>query len=342
MRPFLFLVAFFTTFVCAEDMALPVEEAALRTVTAEQVFDGTLEAVNQSTVSAQTNGRIIELPFDVNDYVEKGEVIVRFRDTEQSARVEAARGNLKEAEARYNEAEAEFQRVSDVHEKGLISAAALDSARANLNAARAKREAAQANLKQAEEALEQTVVRAPYAGIVVERHVELGELATVGKPLMTGLSLEHLRAIVDVPQSFIEKVRTHQSADVILPDGKRIPVNSLRIFPGADPGTHTFRVRAQLPVGQHGVYPGMLVKVAFAAGEKQQLTVPTEAVVRRSEITAVYVQDNNGNLSLRAIRVGRPTADERIPVLAGLQPGEKVATDPIEAGIRLKQNAVEQ
>jgi RND family efflux transporter MFP subunit len=310
-------------------------------VSADQIFDGTLEAVNQSTVSAQTSGRIIELPFDVNDYVDKGEVIVRFRDTEQRARVEAAQSNLEEAQARFSEAKAEFERVSDVHKKGLLSAAQLDRARANLNAARAKREAATANLKQSEEALEQTVVRAPYAGIVVERHVELGELATVGKPLMTGLSLEHLRAVVDVPQSFIEKVRSHKSAYVILPDKERLEVTQLSIFPNANPGTHTFRVRAQLPEGQHNVYPGMLVKVAFVVGEKQELTVPLNAVVKRSEVTAVYIQDESGNLSFRAIRVGRPTSDNRVPVLAGLEPGERVVTDPVNAGIRLKREVAE-
>ncbi|MBN1379367.1 MAG: efflux RND transporter periplasmic adaptor subunit [Gammaproteobacteria bacterium] len=341
MRFFVLSVLLVTSLSFADDAALPIETATLRTVTAEQIFDGTLEAVNRSTVSAQTGGRIIELPFDVNDYVEKGAVIVRFRDTEQRARFDAAKSNLNEAEVRYAEADKEFKRISDVQKKGLLSVAALDTARANLDAARAKRDAAQANLKQAEEALEQTVIRAPYAGIVVERHVELGELATVGKPLMTGLSLEHLRAVVDVPQTFIDKVRAQQAAAVILPDGQRVAVENLRIFPNADPATHTFRVRAQLSVGEHGVYPGMLVKVAFAVGEKQELTVPADAVVRRSEVTAVYVRDESGDLSLRAIRAGHPTADNRIAVLSGLQPGDQVVIDPINAGIQLKQKVAE-
>jgi multidrug efflux pump subunit AcrA (membrane-fusion protein) len=85
----------------------------------------------------------------------------------------------------------------------------------------------------------------------------------------------------------------------------------------------------------------MLVKVAFAIGELQELTVPAEAVVRRSEVTAVYIQNEKGELFLRPIRIGRITADQRIPVLAGLQAGEQVITDPIAAGIQLKQRAAE-
>ncbi len=342
MRLIIVLSLFTALPLFAEDRQLPVEISELRTATSEYIFDATLEAEYQSTVSAQTSGRIVELPFDINDYVKKGEVIVRFRDTEQRASVKAAQANLNEAAAREIEASSEFERISDVHKKGLISAAALDRAKANLNAAVARRESVQANLKRAEEAFEQTVVRAPYAGIVVERHVQLGELATPGTRLMSGLSLEHLRAIVDIPQSFIDKIRANSSATLILPNQQRLAIERLRIFPTADPATHTFRVRAQLPEGQHGVYPGMLVKIAFAVGEKQELTVPADAVVQRSEVTAVYIQSESGEISFRAIRIGRKTADDRILVLAGLQPGERVITDPESAAIQLKQRAVAQ
>ena len=342
MRLIITLSLFIALPLFAADRQLPVEISEMRTTTSEYIFDATLEAVNQSTVSAQTSGRIVELPFDINDYVKKSEVIVRFRDTEQSASVNAARANLGEAAARETEARSEFKRVSDVHKKGLISSAAMDRTEANLNAAIARKKSAQASLNRAEEALEQTVVRAPYAGIVVERHVQMGELATPGARLMTGLSLEHLRAIVDIPQSFMDKIRANSTATLILPNQQRLAVERLRIFPTADPTTHTFRIRAQLPEGQHGVYPGMLVKIAFAVGEKQELTVPANAVVQRSEITAIYIQSQSGEISFRAIRTGHKTADDRIPVLAGLKPGERVITDPESAAIQMKQKAVAQ
>ena len=342
MRFFILVLLFISHSIHAEEQQLPVETAALEAVAEEYIFDATLEAQNKSTVSAQTSGRIIELPFDINDYVRKGDVIIRFRDTEQTARAKAAKANLSEAKARVNEADSEFKRISDVHKKGHVSIATLDRAKANLNAATARRDAAQASLKQAEEILEQTVIRAPYAGIVVERHVEIGELATPGTRLMTGLSLEHLRAIVDVPQSFIKDIRANPSAELILPDKQRLAIETLRIFPTADPATHTFRIRALLPEGQHGVFPGMLIKIAFKVGEKQVLTIPAEAIVQRSEVTAIYILSNTGDISFRAIRAGHSTANDRILVLAGLEPGEQVITKPDLAAIQLKQEATKQ
>lgn len=316
---------------------LPTAEARVATVNAEQVLDGLVEAVNRSTVSAQISARVIELPFDVDDYVEQGEVIVRFRDTQQKARLEQARANLEEARAQLTQAQSQYQRFRSLRDKQLVSKSQMDEARSAFDSARARASAAEAAVDEAREQLEHTVVKAPYSGIVVERHVELGETASMGQPLMTGLSLEHLRAAVEVPQQHIGAVREHQAARVILPDGRSLEATALRIFPYASDQTHTFRVRASLPEGRHGVYPGMLVKVAFVSGRRDQLMVPAEAVVRRSEVTAVYVVDGDGGVHFRQIRVGTADADGQVPVLAGLEAGESVVTDPVAAAVALKE-----
>lgn len=327
-KVFLLLASLLAPAVSAGE--LPTAIAREESRVAEHRLDGVVEAVNRATVSAQTSGRIIELPFDVDDYVEKGEVIVRFRDAEQRARFEQARAALAEARARHTEAEADLKRIREIYQQQLVSRADLDRAQADFTAAQARLEAARAALKAAEEQLEQTVVRAPYSGIVVERHVEVGELATIGKPLMTGVSLEDLRVLVEVPQSLIAGIRERRAAAVILPDDTRLEAASLRIYPYADAATHTFRVRINLPPGQHGVYPGMLVKAVFPGEQRLTLTVPSEAVARRGEVTAVYVQDGQGRLHFRQIRTGRETGG-RTEVLAGLVPGERVLTDTVAA-----------
>jgi len=321
----------------ARAAGLPGATARLETVVREQRLDGVIEAVNRSTVSAQTTGRIVELPYDVDDYVEKGAVIVRFRNNEQQARLERAQANLQEAQAGLAQAEAEYRRIRSVYDKNLVSKSEMDRARAAYESARARVEASRAALQEAQEQFDHTVVRAPYSGIVVARHVEIGETATVGQPLMTGLSLEHLRAVVEVPQEYIVALREHRAARVLLPDGSAVEAANLRIFPYANEATHTFRVRVTLPEGQHGVYPGMLVKVAFVKGREQVLLVPGDAVVHRSEVTGVYVRDTDGRLHFRQIRTGTPREDGRVPVLAGLDPGETVITDTVGAAVALKQ-----
>lgn len=314
---------------------MPAVPARMETLSTEHRLDGVVEAVNQATVSAQTSGRITELPFDVDDYVEKGEVIVRFRENEQRARYERTQAALSEARARHAEAKAEFERIQGVYEQRLVSKADMDRAQANFEAAKARLAAAEAALTEAGEQLEQTVVRAPYSGIVVERHVQVGELATVGTPLMTGLSLEHLRVVVEVPQSLIADLRREPVANVVLPDGTTLQAASLRIFPYADAATHTFRVRIELPAGQHGVYPGMLVKAVFAGEQREALLVPEQAVARRGEVSAVYVLEGDGRLHFRQVRTGA-AHDHMIEILSGLEAGENIVTDTVAAAVAWK------
>jgi RND family efflux transporter MFP subunit len=309
-------------------------------VSRETAFDGVIEAVNQSTVAAQTSGRVVELPFDVGDYVEKGAVIVRFTEAEQRARVNALEAAAAETKARLGEAQLAYNRTKEVYAKKLIAKAALDNAAADLDAARARAEAAQAALAEARESLAYTTIRAPYPGIVVARHVQLGETVTPGTPIMTGLSLEHLRAVVEIPQQHIGPLRKHRKARVILADGRSVEASELRIPPSADSATHTFRVLVTLPEGAHDVFPGTLVKVAFVSGEEERLLIPANAVVRRGEVTGAYVVDEKGRVSLRYLRLGTAAADGRVPVLAGLVAGERVATDPIAAGIAYKSQAL--
>jgi len=306
---------------------LTTVSVASERVARERSFDGIVEAERRSTVSAQVAARIEEIPFDVDDYVERGDIIVRFRDQAAAADLKQAEAAAQEARARLEEARSNHTRIQALYEQKRVSSADMDRATADLQSARARVEAADGALLAARERYENTLVRAPFEGIVVERHAELGEMATVGTPLMTGLSLEHLRVVVDVPQSDVGALRGGGEAWVDLPDGKSLPAEHIRIFPYADPATHTFRVRMRLAEGQHGIYPGMWVKVRFHTGEDQVLPVPASAVITRSELTAVYVMGDDGALRLRQVRLGRALPDGRIAVLAGLDAGERVVTD---------------
>ena len=316
--------------------ALELVPIQAQTVAQERQFDGVIEAVNQSTVSSQVVSRIVEINYDVDDLVPKGAVLIRFRDSEQRARLAQAEAGLSEAKARLKEATDEYARVKDIYAKKLVSKAELDKAEASLKAAKARLAAAKAKLEEAQEQLDHTVIKAPYAGLVTQRHVEVGETVGIGQPLMTGLSLETLRAVAHVPQAFVNAVRASGQARVITTNGESISAKSLRIFPYADERTHAFKVRVNLPDGVTGLYPGSFVKVAFVTGEDERLLVPEEAVVRRSELTALYVVDEAGELHFRQIRAGR-RVDGKVEVLAGLESGERVAIDPVAAAIELKQ-----
>jgi len=318
----------------AIEVPFPTLTTAYETAPRERVWDGTVEAVNQATVSAQTSGRVAEILYDVDDFVEAGAPIMRFTDNEQRAALSSARGALQEAEARAAEAESEYQRIATMFENGTVAKARYDQAQANRNAAAARLDSARAGIVNAEEQLQYTIVRAPYAGIVSQRHVQVGELVRPGAALMSGLSLEHVRVVVDVPQSMLEPIREIGKANVYV-DERAIVAESLTFFPVADAATNTFRVRATLPAGSVALYPGTFVKIGFVVGETERLLLPVSAVVQRSELTAVYVVGDD-TVTLRQIRTGRRYG-ERIEVLAGLAPGEVLAADPVAAGVYLQE-----
>jgi RND family efflux transporter MFP subunit len=314
--------------VTLERATAEYESAAL-----ERVFDGTVEAVHQATVSAQTAGRIAEVGYDVDDYVEAGSVLIRFTDVEQRSALRQAEAQLAEARARLTEADEEYRRAQNLRERGLGSQRDLDTALASRKTAAARVASAESAVEAASQQLEYTVVTAPYPGIVTERHIEVGESVAPGQPLMSGLSLDRLRVVVDLPQTVANEVRLDPSAALITGEG-RVEAAEITLFPIADPVTNTFRVRLELPEGQYGLYPGMFVKAAFRMGEAERLMVPTSAVLHRSEVTAVYVIGANG-IRLRQVRTGQSFGNQT-EILSGLSAGEEVALDPVRAGIVVK------
>ncbi|CAA6817507.1 MAG: Efflux transporter periplasmic adaptor subunit [uncultured Thiotrichaceae bacterium] len=336
-----------------------------------KVLNGRIEAVNRSTVSAQTNGSIETLNYDVGDLVEKSAVIARIKSRSQQAGLVQAKASVSEAkasaarakatyrsaQARSEEAASNFQRVKKIYEQKLISrseydrsAAATKSAKAEVGAAKAAYEAtlssvtaAQAGQTQAGEQLGYTEILAPYSGIVIERHVELGEVVSEGKPIMTGISLDQLRVSSDVPQSMINAVRKYKKASVLLPEsGKKSAVTSFTIFPYADSLTNTFKVRAKFPEKMRDVYPGSFVKIAFTIGKKTEITLPESMIVYRGEVTGVYVVDKAGQPLLRQIKLGQRIDNNKIVVLSGLEFGETIAVDPTHATLFLKRAIKQQ
>lgn len=300
-------------------------------------LDGVVEAVHQSTISAQTSGQVEAIYYDVDDLVEKGALLVKLKDTEQQAALRQAEAELRAARALYKDAEKNYRRIRDLYKRKLVAKSDLDSAQASFNAAKAKLDAAQAAVARAREQLSYTRVTAPYTGIVTQRHVQVGEVAHPGTPLMSGISLEQLRVTVDVPQSLVLAIRNRGHAGVELPDGRWFDVKKITVFPFADPATNTFKVRLDLPKGVKNLFPGMLVKSAFETGRIPAVAVPARAVVFRSEVTAVYVMDEDGRLHFRYVRLGGPLGEEYLGVLAGLQPGDRVVLDPVAAGVELKK-----
>ena len=334
MRHLVYLLVLISANAVTAQLPFGLIDVKITTVDEFAVFDGHIEAEQQSTVSAKLAGEIAAIYFDVDDLVEKNAVIIEFKNRGEKAELRAATAKLQEAQAQRQDAEQEFQRTEEVFQKKLVSKAKFDRDKAALHAARARLKAARAKRDAADERYEHTTVRAPYAGIVAQRHVEVGESTTPGQPLMTGYSLDKLRAVANIPQRLVNVIRPLKNADIITTDNQ-FSSSELTFIPHTRTGSHSYETRVRLPAGASGVFPGQFVKVRFATGQRQTIRIPRQAVVYRSEVTGVYVIGDADKVIFRHIRTGRLWKDQ-VEVLSGLAAGEKIANDPIKAGIFLK------
>ena len=314
--------------------ALPTVAVQYRDVPETYSVEGVVEATRQSTVSAQIGGRVKEIFFDVGDTVKKGQVILRIDESEAAQALSGSRAQVMQSQAALQNARANYERARQLFAQKFISQSGLDKAQAEYQIALAQAAASEAGAGQSKIEHGYTSVVAPYGGLVAARHVEVGEMVTVGKPLMTGFDPAQMRVIVNVPQYKLADIGTHPEVAVELPSLKRwTKAASVMVQPVADARTHSTQVRISLSANEAGVYPGMFVRAYFTVGKAKKMLVPLSAVVRRSEVVAVYVAGENGKLELRQVRLGDAAGQNEIEVLAGLNPGERIAVDAVKAGM---------
>jgi len=312
---------------------LPTESVTYHTLPTEIFLDGVVEAINQATLSARTSGEITAVNFDVNQFVQEGQVLLRLKAVRTQSAVIQAKAGEQEAEAYLHQAENEYNRIKRLFAKQMATGSAMDQAQAALTSARARVGAAKAQGASAQDVAGDTIVRAPYSGYVIKRYVEVGETAQVGQPLFTGISLEKLRVRVDIPQNREDAIRQAKTVRILRGEGMpSLTGGAVTIFPYADESSHSFRARIDLPEKDAGVKPGMLVKVAFVTGTINRLLAPVAAVVQRGEITGIYVLGDNNQLRFRSVLTGRLQENGKVELLTGLSAGEKVVLDPVKAG----------
>ena len=318
---------------------------------------GYVVARRQATVSSKITGKVVAVAIEEGQRVERDEVIARLDDTNARAAVAQARAQRAQAEANFTAARVAldnavptFRRNEQQLEKAVISAQEFDTAKASYDAARtgldvAARavDVAQAALAYAERNLEDTVVRAPFAGIVTVKAAQEGEMVSPvsagGGFTRTGIGtivdMDSLEIEVDVSESFINRVRPEQGVTVRLnayPDWD-IPAHVIAIIPTADRAKATVKVRLGLGVKDGRILPEMGVRVAFLndstastpadATAQRAVVVPPEAVQASGDTGVVFVI-SDGRVERRSVRLGAATPAGQF-VLSGLTPGTQLA-----------------
>lgn len=315
---------------------------------AERQWEGVIQAVRQSTVAAQVPGNVTALLVKAGDTVKAGQVLARIDARNTAAGLLRSQADVAQAEAQFNQARMQWERSQQLKAQGFISDAALDSARAQWQAAQAGVASARAGRSQAALAQGFTTVVAPFDGRVLSTHIEMGDLATPGRPMLTLYAPRPLRAVVQVPASQADAVRTAQRVEVEVPaaGGQSAWLKPTQVvaLPGTDPVSQTVEWRLDLP--DVATLPGQTVRVRFAdlqaptaaasriaTSTATPLTVPAQAVLRRGELTAVYVVRGD-RFMLQAVRTGTPASSTGpVTLLSGVRPGDVIAADALKAGL---------
>lgn len=333
-------VAVFTAPGFAQNATTPIPTVVIKAqaIGASFELDGVVQAVKQSTLSAQASGRIATLLVKAGDKVRAGQLLATIDDRETATGVQRASAQVVQAEAELRNVQINLDRAKDLKAKGFVSQSALDTADVQFKSATAM--LAQARAGAAASGLAQGFTRlsAPYDGWVLQTHAESGDLAMPGKPLLTVYAPQPLRAVVSVPASRQQAAKAATQTQVLWGDAPSVTPLARTAVPSADPVSQTTEWRLDLPSKESSEWlPGQQVRVSFAqatAGatpERTKILVPGAAIVRRGELTAVYVQ-TSGNFALRAVRLGTSHGASGIEILAGLKDGDVVALDPIRAG----------
>lgn len=346
---------------------VPVRVAIAEAQTAASASAGTsvldasgyVTARRIATVSSKITGKVDEVLIEEGQVVEAGEVMARLEATDAQAqldlaqaRLEAARNDAGRADAQLKLARQTLARTRDMAAQKLVAAAALDQAQGEHDALVAQGQSARSNIRVAEQSLalarigvDNTIVRAPFAGVVTVKAAQPGEMISPisagGGFTRTGIGtvvdMDSLEINVDVNEATIGRVKPGQKVEAVLnayPDW-RIPAEVIAIVPTADRSKATIKVRIALLERDERVVPDMGVRVSFLedapppganAPAATGVTVPTEAVVQREGRTVAFVVRED-RASQREVQVA-DARDGRSRVARGLAVGEQVVLSP--------------
>ena len=327
---------------------------------------GSLAADEQAEVSAETVGRVVEIPIERGTRVQQGTLLARISATETSAQLQEAEANAAQIESRLgltpgqpfeakqvpdvmnakaslDWAEAEFNRIRSLLDQKVVSQSEFDQRRTQVEAARQQYqvalnsaqqsyrllEAAHARITLARKAVADTSVRAPFAGLVAERVVSVGDYVTRGTRVATVVRVDPLRLELTVPEQSVSLVKVGLPVKLTVDayTNEEFDARIRFVSPSLRADQRALTVEALAANADGRLKPGMFATARIRqAVDAPALLVPATSVEVIAGTSRVYVVKNN-RVEERIVTVGE-TFGDRIEVTSGIAKGESVATDP--------------
>jgi membrane fusion protein (multidrug efflux system) len=299
----------------APEAASPLPAATVQVQTIEsqlhartEAVVGTIQSRLHATLEAKVSGHIEQLPVELGQRVKAGEWVALLGNRDLQARLDQARASQDQARRNWNRISALFHQQA--------------ATRAEYDDALAQKRTADAAVAEAAAMLAYAKVVAPFDGVVTKKWVDVGDLAVPGKPLVDLEDPSQLRLQADVPDVLAAHIHQGDSLGVRVDAlHQEITGTVAEISPAADPVTHTFRVKVDLPATP-GLMSGQFARLEVPVGESHALWVPDSAVVERGQLEILFVVAQ-GHAQLRLVKTGRHSGNE-VEILSGLDPGDVV------------------
>ena len=306
---------------------------------------GYVVARRMATVSAKVAGRLAELNVEEGQRIEKGVVVARLDNSNYAAALAQARARARLARARLEDTKPLYERYQRLNAEGAVSTDALERLRADYNAARANLEVAQADIRVAEVNLNDTIVRAPFSGIVTARPAQVGEIVAPsmgGGSIRTGIAtivdMDTLEVEVDVSENYIDRVRPDGPATIVLDaySDLEIPAAVIAVIPTADRSKGTMKVRVAIKKKDPRILPEMGARVSFAIAADAARPAPRGVAVSREAVKdngrtgTVLVVRGDQTLEKREVALGA-RSQSAIVLMSGVAAGERLVTGDTSA-----------
>ena len=328
----------------------------------ELVLPGNIQAVTEAPILARASGYVKQRTVDIGDRVAEGQILAELEApelqhqinqansavTQASDVLQQAQANLTQARANADLARITAERWKNLVERGAVSRQENDTYQAQYAAQQANVESlekavaaaqsnitgAQFNLARLKELQGYLQVRAPFAGVITLRNIDVGTLVTEASTLLYRIAqTDRLRTYVSVPQANAESVRVGQSALLTIPNlpGRKFAGSVTRTANALDPATRTLLIEVQAPNPGGALLPGMYTDVDLSTPRKNPpLMIPADTLVMRSNGPQVAVVAPGGQVHFTPIQLGRDYGDQ-LEVLGGLEFGQRVVVNPSDA-----------
>jgi RND family efflux transporter MFP subunit len=289
---------------------------------------GSLNSRNISVLSSKVMGKVVELTVHEGDYVTGGKMLLRIESGEISAQV-------YQAQAAYNNARLQYDRIKSLFDENASTQMEMDQATLGY-------ESAKAGLNAAKAMESYTIIAAPISGQIVEKKINLGEMALPGQPVLKIEDNKNLRLEVTVKEQDIRFIEPGKPVTVQIDamPGKDIKARVAQVVPAADVRTHSFVVKIDIPA-QKGLITGMYGKALFSTGTREAILAPRTAIVEMAGLSGMYIVTNDGNAVFQMVQLG-DTHGDSVEAVTGLKAGDKVIVNKHAANIDGRKVVVTQ